>query len=210
LADIHKLEKELWEAADNLRANSKLTSQQYCMPVLGLIFLRYAWGRFKMVDEQIKAKRAQSTGRQIPIEPDDYAKRGAMYLPEESRYDYLVNLPEDEANIGKKVNEAMTAIEKVSPQLAGILPHDYTELGNDLLRETLRIFNNPVLDEGGDDILGRIYEYFLGKFAPAVASDDGVFFTPKSLVRMIMNVIEPTRGVMLENCTTSLIRIQAA
>ncbi len=198
MADIQKLEKELWEAADNLRANSKLTSQQYCMPVLGLIFLRYAWGRFKMVDEQIKAKRAQSTGRQIPIEPDDYAKRGAMYLPEESRYDYLVNLPEDEANIGKRVNDAMAAIEKVSPQLAGILPHDYTELGNDLLRETLRIFNNPALDEGGDDILGRIYEYFLGKFAPAVASDDGVFFTPKSLVRMIMNVIEPERGVMLD------------
>ena len=136
MADIQKLEKELWEAADNLRANSKLTSQQYCMPVLGLIFLRYAWGRFKMVDEQIKAKRAQSTGRQIPIEPDDYAKRGAMYLPEESRYDYLVNLPEDEANIGKRVNDAMAAIEKASPQLAGILPHDYTELGNDLLRET--------------------------------------------------------------------------
>ena len=122
MADIQKLEKELWEAADNLRANSKLTSQQYCMPVLGLIFLRYAWGRFKMVDEQIKAKRAQSTGRQIPIEPDDYAKRGAMYLPEESRYDYLVNLPEDEANIGKRVNDAMAAIEKVSSQLAGILP----------------------------------------------------------------------------------------
>lgn len=198
MADIRKLEKELWEAADNLRANSKLTSQQYCMPVLGLIFLRYAWGRFKMVDEQIKAKRAQSTGRQIPIEPDDYAKRGAMYLPLESRYDFLVNLPEDEANIGKKVNDAMAAIEKVSPQLAGILPHDYTELGNDLLRETLRIFNNPALDEGGDDIIGRIYEYFLGKFAPAVASDDGVFFTPKSLVRMIMNVIEPERGVMLD------------
>lgn len=97
MADIQKLEKQLWEAADNLRANSKLTSQQYCMPVLGLIFLRYAWGRFKIVDEQIKTKRAQSTGRQIPIEPDDYAKRGAMYLPPESRYDFLVDLPEDEA-----------------------------------------------------------------------------------------------------------------
>lgn len=198
MADILKLEKELWEAADNLRANSKLTSQQYCMPVLGLIFLRYAWGRFNMVDKQLKEMRAQATGRQIPIEPDDYTKHGAMYLPEEARYDFLVNLPEDEANIGKRVNDAMDAIERVSPQLSGILPHDYTELGNDLLRETLRIFNNPALDEDGDDIIGRIYEYFLGKFAPAVASDDGVFFTPKSLVRMIMNVIEPERGVMLD------------
>ena len=198
MADILKLEKELWEAADNLRANSKLTSQQYCMPVLGLIFLRYAWGRFNMVDKQLKEMRAQVTGRQVPIEPDDYTKHGAMYLPEEARYDFLVNLPEDEANIGKRVNDAMDAIERVSPQLSGILPHDYTELGNDLLRETLRIFNNPALDEDGDDIIGRIYEYFLGKFAPVVASDDGVFFTPKSLVRMIMNVIEPERGVMLD------------
>lgn len=198
MADILKLEKELWDAADNLRANSKLTSQQYCMPVLGLIFLRYAWGRFKMVDKQLKETRAQATGRQIPIEPDDYTKHGAMYLPEEARYDFLVNLPKGEANIGKRVNDAMDAIERVSPQLSGILPRDYTELGNDLLRETLRIFNNPALDEDGDDIIGRIYEYFLGKFAPAVASDDGVFFTPKSLVRMIMNVIEPERGVMLD------------
>ncbi|MGN0035248.1 MAG: N-6 DNA methylase, partial [Coriobacteriales bacterium] len=105
---------------------------------------------------------------------------------------------EDEANLGKKVNDAMSALEKENPQLSGVLPKTYTDLGNDLLRETLRIFNNPALDEGGDDIIGRIYEYFLGKFAPAVASDDGVFFTPKSLVRMIMNVIEPDRGTMLD------------
>ncbi|MBR2835291.1 MAG: SAM-dependent DNA methyltransferase [Coriobacteriales bacterium] len=198
MADIQKLEKELWEAADNLRANSKLTSQQYCMPVLGLIFLRYAWGRFKMADKQIKAERSHTTGRQIPIEPDDYATRGAMYLPEESRYDFLLNLPETEKNLGKRVDDAMAAIEKQNPQLNGVLPRNYTDLGNSLLNETLRIFNNPALDENGDDIIGRIYEYFLGKFAPAVASDDGVFFTPKSLVRMIMNVIEPTCGVMLD------------
>ena len=198
MADIKKLEKEQWEAADNLRANSKLTSQQYCMPVLGLIFLRYAWGRFKMADAQIKESRAQSTGRQIPIEAADYTKRGAMFIPEEARYDFLLNLPESENNLGKRVDDAMAAIEKQNPQLAGVLPRNYTDLGDDLLAETLRIFNNPALDEDGDDIIGRIYEYFLDKFAPAVASDDGVFFTPKSLVRMIMNVIEPERGVMLD------------
>ncbi|KFI70470.1 HsdM family class I SAM-dependent methyltransferase [Bifidobacterium merycicum] len=198
MADIKKLEKELWEAADNLRANSKLTSQQYCMPVLGLIFLRYAWGRFKMADAQIRESRTQSTGRQIPIEAADYTKRGAMFIPEEARYDFLLNLPESEKNLGKRVDDAMAAIEKQNPQLAGVLPRNYTDLGDDLLAETLRIFNNPALDEDGDDIIGRIYEYFLGKFAPAVASDDGVFFTPKSLVRMIMNVIEPERGVMLD------------
>lgn len=198
MANIKHIEKELWEAADNLRANSKLTSQQYCMPVLGLIFLRYAWGRFKMADAQIRESRAQATGRQIPIEPADYTKRGAMFIPQEARYDYLLNLPDSTRNLGKLVDDAMSAIEKQNPQLAGVLPRNYTDLGDDLLAETLRIFNNPALDEEGDDIIGRIYEFFLGKFAPAVASDDGVFFTPKSLVRMIMNVIEPERGIMLD------------
>lgn len=197
MADIRKLESELWEAADGLRANSKLTSQQYCMPVLGLIFLRYAWGRFKRADEQIEAERAQISGRKPPKEPADYTAKGAMFIPEEARYDRLLNLP-DGADTGRAVNAAMASIAAMNPSLNGVLPDTYTELGNDLLRSIIRIFNSPALDEEGDDIIGRIYEYFLGKFAPAVASDDGVFFTPKSLVRMIMNVIEPSRGKMLD------------
>lgn len=197
MADIRKLEKELWDAADELRANSKLTSQQYCMPVLGLIFLRYAWGRFKRADAEIEAERAAKTGRKPPKGPDDYKAKGAMFIPEESRYDYLLNMPEG-SQIGWAVNNAMTAIASSNPSLAGVLPDTYTEIGDELLTSVIRIFNNPALDEEGDDIIGRIYEYFLGKFAPAVASDDGVFFTPKSLVRMIMNVIEPERGTMLD------------
>lgn len=197
MADIRKIEDELWEAADELRANSKLTSQQYCMPVLGLIFLRYAWGRFKRADTQIDEERARIEGRKPPKAPQDYTAKGAMFIPEEARYDYLLNLPA-QADTGRAVNAAMDAIAKLNPSLAGVLPNTYTELGNELLASVIRIFNNPALDEEGDDIIGRIYEYFLGKFAPAVASDDGVFFTPKSLVRMIMNVIEPERGIMLD------------
>lgn len=199
MADITKLENDLWEAADELRANSKLTSQQYCMPVLGLIFLRYAWGRFKRADNELKIERSQRQGRAArqPIEPSEYTARGAMWLPENARYDYLLGLSET-ANTGKAVNEAMEAIESNYPTLAGILPNTYTDLGDELLREVIRIFNKEELDEEGDDIIGRIYEYFLGKFSPAVASDDGVFFTPKSLVRMIMNIIEPDRGTMLD------------
>lgn len=199
MADITKLENDLWEAADELRANSKLTSQQYCMPVLGLIFLRYAWGRFKRADKELKAERAQREGRAArqPIEPSEYTSKGAMWLPDNARYDYLLDLPET-ANTGKAVNEAMEAIEHDYPTLTGILPSNYTDLGDELLREVIRIFNKEELDEEGDDIIGRIYEYFLGKFSPAVASDDGVFFTPKSLVRMIMNIIEPDRGTMLD------------
>ena len=169
MADITKLESELWEAADELRANSKLSSQEYCMPVLGLIFLRYAWGRFKRVDEQIDAERAKIEGRKPPKSPADYTAKGAMYLPERARYDHLVNLPDNE-DIGKAVNDAMAAIAKDNPNLQGVLPDTYTELGNDILREVLRIFNNKALDEDGDDIIGRIYEYFLNKFAPLVAS----------------------------------------
>lgn len=197
MADIRKIEDELWEAADELRANSKLTSQQYCMPVLGLIFLRYAWGRFKRADAQIDEERSRIEGRKPPKAPQDYTAKGAMFIPEEARYDYLLNLPA-QADTGRAVNAAMDAIAKLNPSLAGVLPNTYTELGNELLASVIRIFNNPALDEEGDDIIGRIYEYFLGKFAPAVASDDGVFFTPKSLVRMIMNVIEPERGIMLD------------
>lgn len=197
MADITKLEAELWEAADELRANSRLSSQEYCMPVLGLIFLRYAWGRFKRIDEQIDAERAKIQGRKPPKDPADYTAKGAMYLPKEARYDYLIGLPDDK-DIGKAVNDAMAAIAKDNPNLQGVLPDTYTELGNDILREVLRIFNNKALDEEGDDIIGRIYEYFLNKFAPMVASDDGVFFTPKFLVRIIMSILEPERGRMLD------------
>lgn len=205
MANIKKLESELWDAADELRANSKLTSQQYCMPVLGLIFLRYAQGRFKRADAEIDKERAEraGTGRRLPPkEAADYRAKGAMFIPEKARYDYLLNLP-DTADIGREANNAMAIISSQNEMLAGVLPDTYTELGNSLLRNVLRIFNNPALDEEGDDIIGRIYEYFLGKFAPAVASDDGVFFTPKSLVRMIMNVIEPGHGTLLDPASGS-------
>ena len=195
--NIRKLEAELWESADLLRQGSKLTSNQYCMPVLGLIFLRYAYGRFKLVEAEILKNRPLRNGRVLPVEPSDFAEKSALFLPPESRYDYLVNLPES-ADIGKAVNHAMELIEQQSEQLTGVLPKDYTMFTNDILVELLRIFNNSALDEVGGDILGRIYEYFLNKFAKNIASDDGVFFTPKSLVKMIVNVLEPKRGILLD------------
>lgn len=195
--NIRKLEAELWESADLLRQGSKLTSNQYCMPVLGLIFLRYAFGRFKLVEAEIQKKRPVRNGRKLPVEPSDFAEKSALYLPMEARYDYLVNLPES-TDIGKAVNHAMELIEQQSEQLTGVLPKDYTMFTNDILSELLRIFNNSALDDVGGDVLGRIYEYFLSKFAPVVASDDGVFFTPKSLVKMIVNVLEPKRGILLD------------
>ena len=197
MINIRKLEAELWESADLLRQGSKLTSNQYCMPVLGLIFLRYAFGRFKLVEAEILKDRPVRRGRVLPVEPSDFAEKSALYLAPEARYDYLVNLPES-ADIGKAVNRAMELIEEQSEQLVGVLPKDYTMFTDEILSELLRIFNNSALDEVGGDILGRIYEYFLNKFAKNIASDDGVFFTPKSLVKMIVNVLEPKRGILLD------------
>ncbi len=195
--NIRKLEADLWESADLLRAGSKLTSSQYCMPVLALLFLRYAYSRFKMVETELLKNRPSRGGRIMPVEPSDFAAKSALYLPREAQFDYLVNLSDDQP-LGEAVNHAMTLVEEQSEQLTGILPKSYTMFSDELLRELLRIFNNKTLDEIGGDVIGRIYEYFLSKFAKAVASDDGVFFTPKSLVKMLVNVLEPKQGVMLD------------
>lgn len=195
--NIRKLEADLWESADLLRAGSKLTSSQYCMPVLALLFLRYAYSRFKMVEAELLKNRPSRGGRVMPVEPSDFAAKSALYLPREAQFDYLVNLSDDQP-LGEAVNRAMTLVEEQSEQLTGILPKSYTMFSDELLRELLRIFNNKTLDEIGGDVIGRIYEYFLSKFAKAVASDDGVFFTPKSLVKMLVNVLEPNQGIMLD------------
>ena len=211
MINIRKLETELWESADLLRAGSKLTSNQYCMPVLGLIFLRYAYSRFKLVEAEILKDRPVRNGRVLPVEASDFTSRSALYLPREAQYAYLLNLPENIADadlrnhngepmnsLGEVVNNAMELVEAQSEQLAGVLPKTYTMFSNELLAELLRIFNNSALDDVGGDIIGRIYEYFLNKFAKNIAQDDGVFFTPKSLVKMIVNVLEPTQGVLLD------------
>lgn len=195
--NIRKLEADLWESADLLRAGSKLTSSQYCMPVLALLFLRYAYSRYKMVEAELLKNRPMRGGRVMPVEASDFAAKSAIFLPREAQFSYLVCLPDDQP-IGEAVNHAMTLVEEQSEQLTGILPKTYTMFSDELLRELLRIFNNKTLDEIGGDVIGRIYEYFLSKFAKAVASDDGVFFTPKSLVKMLVNVLEPKQGVMLD------------
>ena len=211
MINIRKLETELWESADLLRSGSKLTSNQYCMPVLGLIFLRYAYSRFKLVEAEILKDRPMRGGRVMPVEASDFTAKSALFLPKEAQYDYLVNLPENipSANLtdqngnvmnslGQVVNNAMSLIEKQSDQLTGVLPKTYTGFSDEILAELLRIFNNSALDDVGGDVIGRIYEYFLNKFAKNIASDDGVFFTPKSLVKMIVNIIEPRSGILLD------------
>lgn len=208
---IRKLESSLWESADLLRSGSKLTSNEYCMPVLGLIFLRYAFSRFKMVEAEVMKNRPVRNGRVLPVEPSDFSAKSALFLPKEAQYEYLVTLPDgisglnlkdkngQEMNsLGEVVNNAMSLIEDQSAVLSGVLPKNYTMFNDDLLRELLRIFHNDALNDVGGDVLGRIYEYFLNKFAKNIASDDGVFFTPKSLVKMIVNILEPKTGILLD------------
>lgn len=208
---LKKLEADLWESADLLRAGSKLTSNQYCMPVLGLLFLRYAYSRFKKVEKEILKDRPVRHGRVMPVEASDFKEKSAIFLPQEAQYEYLVNLPANVKvqglignngqplnSLGEAVNNAMELVEAQSEQLSGVLPKEYTAFSDELLGELLRIFNNKAIDDVGGDVMGRIYEYFLNKFAKNIASDDGVFFTPKSLVKMIVNVIEPKSGILLD------------
>jgi type I restriction enzyme M protein len=180
----NEIEKRLWGAADELRANSKLKSSEYSVPVLGLIFLRYADHKFTIAQKELAGK---NTGRR-PVGKTDYQARGVLYLPEASRFSKLLNLPEG-ADIGKAINEAMRAIEVENEELKDILPKTYNHLDNSTLVELLKTFNSVPMDIEGD-AFGKIYEYFLGKFAMSEGQKGGEFFTPTSVVKLIVEVIE--------------------
>lgn len=197
MQDIKKIEGDLWEAADQLRANSKLTASEYSMPVLGLIFLRHAYNRFLVAKENIEEKLPSRGGVKRPVKKEDFEMQSAIFLPEESRYDYLLNLEEGK-DIGSAINDAMIRIEKEYENLQGALPKNYNIFDNDLLSELLKIFNSQELQNATGDVFGKIYEYFLNKFAMSGAQEGGEFFTPISLVQLIVNIIEPKRGIVFD------------
>lgn len=190
------LEKKLWAAADQLRANSGLTSQEYSTPVLGIIFLRFAEVRFLKRRAEIEKMNASSRKTVRIDDPIPYQAEGIIYLGPKARFDYLLKLPEGE-NVGKIVNEAMTSIEKDNPQLAGVLPKTYQKFASPLLKELLKKISEipATLDY---DAFGRIYEYFLGEFASNEGSMGGEFYTPSSIVRLLVEVIEPFHGQILD------------
>lgn len=195
--NISQIESSLWEAADQLRANSKLTSSEYCMPVLGVIFLRHATNRYSAALQAIQADQAAGKMPNRPLGKADFIKRRALMLPEAARYDTLLKLPSG-ANLGTALAEAMNAIEADFPPLAGQLPKDYDRFENKLLEDLLRSFDSEALRNATGDVFGRIYEYFLMKFAMQGAQDNGEFFTPPSLVQTLVNVIEPDHGVVAD------------
>lgn len=202
--DIEKLESDLWEAADNLRANSKLTSSDYFMPVLGVIFLRHAANRFEAAATQIQKDRATGKMPKRKVQPADYISRRALWLPENARYDWIMQQAATSgADLPKLVTEAMTAIEAEFEPLQGVLPKDYGIFETKVLEDLMRLFNSEQIRQATGDVFGRIYEYFLAKFSIQKAHDNGEFFTPSSLVQTIVNVIEPNHGTVLDPATGS-------
>jgi type I restriction enzyme M protein len=186
--DLAEVRRTLWKAADELRANSTLTPADYRGPVLGLIFLAYAEHRFEAARPELEAK---ATVRN-PVKPDDYRARSVLFVPNEARLSGLVDLPEGE-DLGKAVDDAMKAVEAANPELRDVLPRGYQRLERSTLTELLRLFS-PLPRKLSGDAFGLIYEDFLSNFAMAEGRLGGEFFTPYSIVRLIVEIIEPFHG----------------
>jgi len=186
--DIQDIENRLWDSADELRANSGLKESEYSIPVLGLIFLKYADSRFSAVEAELESK---GSGRR-KVGKTDYQARSVMYLPPDARFATLLEL-EEGADLGQALNDAMAAVERENDDLRGVLPRTYKALSNATLTTLLRNVNSILGDIDGD-AFGKVYEYFLGKFAMAEGQKGGQFFTPTSIVQLIVEIIEPFTG----------------
>ena len=197
LIGIEQFEADLWKVADKLRANSNLASNEYFLPILGLIFLRHATNRYYAAMSAIEEDKATGKMPDRPLIEADFTRRRALMLPEPARYDVLLAMPKD-GTLGAAVTAAMEAVEDHFPPLAGQLPKDYERFEDDVLEEMMRTFDSEVLRTASGDVFGRIYEYFLAEFSRQGAHDNGEFFTPPSIVQTIVNVIEPDHGVVLD------------
>ena len=198
LENITAIEKRLWSAADNLRANSNYASNEYFLPVMGLLFLRHAYSRYLNVIDEIKAGLPTRGGKTRALKKEDFSQKSAIFLQEKAQFDYLVGLPDSEDR-AKAIIEAMDLIEADYTSLRGSLPKsEYQDLDNEVLKNLLKTLNPDELKEVDGDVFGRIYEYFLTKFADQKAHDGGEFFTPVSLVSLIANILEPGKGTVLD------------
>ncbi|HDY73015.1 MAG TPA: SAM-dependent DNA methyltransferase [Candidatus Jorgensenbacteria bacterium] len=199
-ANIKNLENRLWEAADHMRANSPLRLNEFAEPVLGLIFLKFAGVKHSKTEKELAEKRKNkakklggaSVSRERPVSSADYHARGTLFIPEKARFSYLIELPEG-TDMGRAVNDAMKGIEAENKELAGILPKTFQKLDNRSIITLLKNFNQ-IPDDIEGDAFGKIYEYFLGKFALADGTRGGEFFTPTSIVKLIVEIIEPYQG----------------
>lgn len=194
---LEKFESGLWKIADNLRANSNLASNEYFMPIMGLIFLRHATNRFYEAKAAIEADKAAGKMADRVLVDADFTRRRALNLPESARFDVILKTPKD-GNLGAALTSAMEAIETAFSPLAGQLPKDYGRFEGSVLEEMMRMFDSEGLRTASGDVFGRIYEYFLAEFSKQGAHDGGEFFTPPSIVQTIVNVIEPDHGIVFD------------
>ena len=198
LEHIEAIEKRLWSAADTLRANSNYASNEYFLPVMGLIFLRHAYSRYLAVKDAIEANLPKRGGKARPLTKEDFSQKGAIFLQQAAQFDTLVALSDSDDRAAALI-AAMESIESDYASLEGILPkNEYQELDNQVLGQLLRTLNPEELKRVKGDVFGRIYEYFLTQFADQKAHDGGEFFTPISLVSLIANILEPSGGIVLD------------
>jgi len=203
------MEKNLWEAADQFRANSGLKAQEYSGPILGLIFLRFADARFTLQWQQLKDAGGSERRGSREEDPNAYQSQGLLYLPPGARYRELLELPEG-SDIGEKLNAAMGLIEASNSKLAGVLPRSYNLFTPQLLTSLLKRISEIPTDLDFD-AFGRIYEYFLGEFARSEGQKGGEFFTPSSLVVLITEIVEPFAGRLLDPaCGSGGMYVQSA
>ncbi|HEY0335424.1 MAG TPA: class I SAM-dependent DNA methyltransferase [Stenotrophomonas sp.] len=200
---LKKLENDLWSAADKLRANSDLKASEYSTPVLGLIFLKFADNKYRQHQAAIEQefKKLQGTRRERTLEEIAIEKCG-FYLDAKARYDYLLNLPEKE-NIAKAIRAAMASIENTKPELLGVLPQEEYDRftrspkNQHIPKDLLKLFSDIPVDATGD-VFGQIYEYFLANFALSEGQGGGEFFTPRSVVKLMTEIIEPHGGKVFD------------
>ncbi|QQR66835.1 MAG: N-6 DNA methylase [Candidatus Brocadia sp.] len=198
LQNIEAIEKRLWSAADTLRANSNYASNEYFMPVMGLVFLRHAYSRYLAVKASVEACLPSRGGVKRALTKEDFSKKSAIFLQPKAQFDSLVGL-KDSDDRAKAIIDAMESIEADYETLRGVLPkQEYRELDNEILGQLMRALNPEELKKVDGDVFGRIYEYFLTQFADQKAHDSGEFFTPISLVSLIANVLEPKKGTVLD------------
>ena len=198
LEHIEAIERRLWSAADTLRANSEYASNEYFLPVMGLVFLRHAYSRYLTAREEIEPTLPSRGGKRRALTKEDFSRRSAIFLNPEAQFDHLVALP-DGADRAKALVDAMESIESNYKSLRGVLPkNEYQKLDKDTLGDILRLLNPDELKQVSGDVFGRIYEYFLTQFADQKAHDNGEFFTPVSLVSLIAHVLDPQRGTVLD------------
>jgi type I restriction enzyme M protein len=197
LTNIEKFNADLWKVADELRANSNLASNEYFLPIMGLLFLRQATNRYYEALAAIRADQAVGKMPDRELTAADFLRRRAMMLPEAARYDLILEKRKD-GSLGERLIAAMDAVEEQFPPLSGQLPKDYARFENEVLENMMRKFDTEALRKASGDVFGRIYEYFLGEFSKQKAHDNGEFFTPPSIVQTIVNVIEPEHGIILD------------